>query len=251
MKKVILFTLILTSLIFSQANMIVHLSDGTRYEKMTHKIDSITFHKTTVVYDIDSNLYNTITIGNQEWITSNLRTTKLNDGTAIEKQSNPFAFRNTSLPAYCYYNNTTNIDTIKKHGALYNFHTINTANLAPEGWHVSTNTDWTILEDFLISTYGEFYAKSIATQTEWDTILTLNRIGNDPLSNNSSNFSAFPSGNIYSDSYINMGYSCFWWTNTDYGNGTAATQTLSSNSTNLTKFATEYCYGLSVRLVKD
>ena len=56
-------------------------SDGTGYG-ITKSF------KTRGVYDIEGNLYNTIIIGSQEWMTQNLRTTKFNDNTSIPLVTN-------------------------------------------------------------------------------------------------------------------------------------------------------------------
>lgn len=103
---------------------------------------------TEIVTDIDGNEYNTITIGTQVWMVENLKTTKYNDGTEVPFILNTDeAWYQLNSPGYCWYNdNETNKETT---GALYNWHAVNTGKLAPEGWHVPTDKEWSILVDFL------------------------------------------------------------------------------------------------------
>jgi uncharacterized protein (TIGR02145 family) len=104
--------------------------------------------------DIDGNVYTTVMIGTQEWIIENLRTTKYNDGTPIPLDTFDVTWHDELTPKYCYYNNTTNVDSIKKFGALYNFYVVNPENpkkIAPAGWHVPRDTEWTVLEKYLIA----------------------------------------------------------------------------------------------------
>jgi uncharacterized protein (TIGR02145 family) len=79
----------------------------------------------------------------------NLRVTKYNDGTAITKITDSavwynISYNNLTTPAYCFYNNTTNADSIKKFGALYNWYVVDTKKLAPAGWHVPTDSEWEV-----------------------------------------------------------------------------------------------------------
>jgi uncharacterized protein (TIGR02145 family) len=164
--------------------------------------------------DIDGNVYQTIKIGYQEWTAENLRTTKYNDGTPIpyntgeRREASDSASRksaDTNSPAYCYHNSTTDPKHIKKYGALYNWHVVNTGKLAPPGWHVPTDAEWTELEDYLITngynwdgtTWGNKIAKSLASKTDWDSSSHEGAIGNDPGKNNASGFSALPGGHSY------------------------------------------------------
>lgn len=66
--------------------------------------------------DIEKNEYQTIKIGNQEWMAENLRVTKYNDGSDIPLVTDGNEWAALATPAYCYYNNTTNTDSIKKWG---------------------------------------------------------------------------------------------------------------------------------------
>lgn len=114
---------------------------GTAYS------DNLTF-KTYATVDGDGNGYYSVTIGTQEWLTKNLMTTKYNDGTDIPNVTTFTEWAALTTGAYCNYSNSTDSLFIETYGRLYNWYTINTGKLAPEGWHVPTKTDWTILSDF-------------------------------------------------------------------------------------------------------
>ena len=100
------------------------------------------------ISDIDGNIYHSITIGAQEWLIENLRTTKYSDGTAIPNLTVEADWVADSIGAYCWYNN--DIANKSDYGALYNWYAVSKANgLAPYGWRVSNNIDWNTLISFL------------------------------------------------------------------------------------------------------
>lgn len=98
------------------------------------------------VTDIDGNDYSTVISGHDltgyfEWMTENLRTTKLNDGSEITLVADNTEWARTSSPAFCWYaNNIT--DSPEEYGVLYNWHAVNTGKLCPAGWHVATSNEW-------------------------------------------------------------------------------------------------------------
>ena len=102
-------------------------------------------------------------------------------------------WRETSIPAYCYYNNDPT--TAKKYGILYNQLAIysivldSTKNICPKGYRIPTMQEWNQLSAYLNGS-----AKSIASKTGWGFSLTYGHVGNNVNSNNSTGFSAYPSG---------------------------------------------------------
>jgi uncharacterized protein (TIGR02145 family) len=183
------------------------------------------------VTDVDGNVYQTVRIGNQVWTTENLRVTKYNDGSVISLDTSSVTWYSTITPKYCFYNNTTNADSIKKYGALYNWYVVSPANpkkIAPAGWHVPTDAEWTTLEKHLVfngynwggttdTTHNyNGLAKSLATKTDWYTSSFPGTIGCDMTKNNSSGFSGLPGGirNAGSTFHGQRGYG-FWWSVTE------------------------------------
>jgi uncharacterized protein (TIGR02145 family) len=78
----------------------------------------------------------------------NLRTTKYIDGTDIPLLTDSYSTESTYFPYYIWYNNDAT--TYKAvYGALYNFYAVYTDEICPTGWHVPTDTEWTILTDYL------------------------------------------------------------------------------------------------------
>jgi len=216
------------------------------------KIDSVT--------DIDGNVYHTIKIGTQVWTVENLRTTKYNDGSAIPFITDNSTWLTTTSPGYCYYNNTTNADSIKKFGVLYNWYAVNTKKLAPAGWHIPTDAEWDTLENYLIvnryswdGTVGNNkIAKSLAAKTDWCLNSSAGAIGNDLTKNNSSGFSALPSGYRYVAGNFNyIGYFGCWWSASGTGADMAYCSSLGNDHDNLIRDNDFEGCGFSVRLVRD
>ena len=156
-----------------------------------------------------------IAIGTQIWQSKNLDVTTYRDGTPIPQVTDPTAWVNLTTGAWCYYNNTTANGTI--YGKLYNWYAVagihdtdpNTPNkvLAPQGWHVPSDAEWTTLTTFLggVSVEGG-KMKSIGTIQAgsglWQSPST--------ASTNESSFSGHPGGRrVHNFSDIDI--EGHWW----------------------------------------
>lgn len=186
--------------------------------------------------DIDGNEYKTIKIGGQTWMTENLRVKSYNDGEPINQINELRAWGLDTIGAFCFYNNTTNSDTIERYGALYSYYAVLSQKLAPTGWRVPTKEDWEELESYLISQKfnwdeslsGNKIGKALASRSEWDTLSEPGVVGNDLNQNNASGFNAYPSGlRIYrgtreytvpqeDNGFEKAGKECNWWTSSGY-----------------------------------
>ena len=198
-----------------------------------------------VVKDADGNVYKTITIGEQTWMTENLKTTKYNDGTAIPLVNDNKAWGALTTPAYCWHgDDETNKAT---YGALYNWHAVKTDKLCPTGWHVPDADEWAVL---VSSLGGEDVAggelKEAGT-THWK----------DPNggANNNSGFTALPGGGRSDQGHFTTDFEKHgnWWAaneSTDYP-AMAWFSTLNCFKEDATIYFTNKKSGMSVRCIKD
>ncbi len=98
------------------------------------------------VKDIDGNVYKTIKIGNQTWMAENLRSTKYRNGDPIPLITDAGAWSNLSSGAY----QGPFISDKFEYGNFYNWFAVSDPrNIAPEGWHVATDAEYTELASFL------------------------------------------------------------------------------------------------------
>jgi uncharacterized protein (TIGR02145 family) len=213
--------------------------------------------------DADGNVYQTVRIGTQVWMAENLRVTKYNDGTAIFLDTSTTTWADSTTAAYCFYNNTTNADSIKKYGALYNWYAVNTGKLAPSGWHVPYDEEWTVLEKYLglngynwdgttDTTYPNKIAKSLAAKTDWCTDTARGTIGLDLTENNCSGFSAIPGGSrVVNGTFYHQSIGGDWWSaSVDY-DSYAWYRSLHCNSDYIYSHYANMICGFSVRLLRD
>lgn len=210
------------------------------------------------VTDIDGNIYHTIKIGTQTWMVENLKTTKYNDGTSIPYISDPIVWFNLTTPGYCYYNN--DVTNKNLYGALYNWYTVNTDKLAPTGWHIPTDAEWSTLESYLIANGYNFdgttaenkIAKSLAATNDWISNTDSGSIGNDLTKNNTSGFAGLPSGGRFvNGEYDSFGKIGFWWSSTEAGLYSALYRRLYYSNCNSNNSYAGKFYGFSVRCIKD
>jgi len=215
--------------------------------------------------DIDGNVYHTVTIGTQVWTVENLRTTKYNDGTSIPLDTSTATWGNLATPAYCCYNNMTNADSIKKWGSLYNWYAVNTGKLAPTGWHVPADSEWTVMKNYLVlheynydgttdTSMNNKIAIALASKTDWYSDTITGTIGNNLTNNNSSGFSAIPGGNRDNSGSFNfIGSGGYWWSATENYASSAYSRRLFYDYYGLgrSSYGNFKSCGFSVRLVKD
>ncbi len=150
--------------------------------------------ESTTVIDIDGNVYKIITIGTQTWMAENLKTTKLYDGTSIPNITKSSDWYVLKTFAYCWYNNDSTINK-NVYGALYNWYTVFTDKICPQGWHVPSNDEWTTLTTFIGGLSNAGGALKEIDTTHW----------NSPNTNatNESGFTALPSGGCSNDGTFN------------------------------------------------
>lgn len=195
------------------------------------------------VTDIDGNVYHTVTIGTQVWMVENLKTTKYRDGTSIPNVTDNTAWSNLTTGAYCDYNNTPSNSST--YGRLYNWYAATDAhNIAPTGWHVPTDADWSTLTTYL---GGESVAggklKEIGT-THWQSPNTgaTNEVG----------FTALPGGYRYDDgAFYGIGSDGYWWSATEYDATYAWDLGMFNYGSNVDHYGGIKEDGFSVRCVRD
>ena len=145
------FSILLGNAGFSQNDtMYVNYGGNVTIAIPTSKIDSLTFYRPNItpsITDADGNVYTSVTIGTQEWVSENLRTTKYTDGTVIPNVTGNTDWDNLSTGAWCNYNNSSSNDAI--YGKLYNWYAVETGKLCPTGWHVPTDAEWNVLTNYL------------------------------------------------------------------------------------------------------
>ncbi len=191
--------------------------------------------------DIEGNIYKTVTIGTQTWMAENLRTTKYNDNTAIQNvtiDSRTIFGHET----YCNYNNTTSLDTIATYGRLYNWYAVNTGKLAPAGWHVPTDAEWTTLTTYL---GGENVAGGKLKETGKTHWLLPNTD-----STNETGFTALP-GSFCNGYFYDIGTSGSWWSATEYDKTSAIYHRMVFNRKTVSRCSISKVIWFSVRCIKD
>lgn len=210
------------------------------------------------VADIDGNIYQYLTIGNQIWMTENLRTTKYRNGDPIPAGLNDETWAGTTSGAYAIYGNDDTNDN--EFGKLYNWYAVtDSRHICPTGWHEPVDEEWKTLETYMINNgygfggSGNDIAKSMSATSGWVESSIAGSVGNDQSSNNSIGFSALPGGLRHPNGYFDfIDYIGLWWTSSNVDPGsTALSRYLQHDSVGLTTAQYDKHKGLSVRCIKD
>ncbi|MBE0647291.1 MAG: fibrobacter succinogenes major paralogous domain-containing protein [Bacteroidales bacterium] len=164
-----------------------------------------------IVSDVDGNDYQTVMIGNQEWMAENLKVTHYNTMAPIPNVSGYDDWTKLSSGAYSWYDNDYQIYG-SAYGALYNFYTVeDPRGLCPVGWHVPSLAEWDTLFAYLggYPVAGGKLKSSLTALYEHPFWLPPNYLGT-----NESGFAAFPGGfrSFSGGGYSGLGPSGYWWT---------------------------------------
>ena len=167
----------------------------------------------------DGQVYTTKKMGSQVWMTQNL-----NYGVAA---------------SWCYENRDSNCST---YGRLYDWNTA--LSVAPPGWHLPSDSEWTILITYL---GGDSVAgAAMKATTLW--------LAPNTGATNSSGFAGLPGGvrdNI--GGFDQMGEYGTWWSSTAYENwpNLSYAVVLGYNISFAARVHADMTLGFSVRCVKD
>jgi uncharacterized protein (TIGR02145 family) len=194
-----------------------------------------------IVADIDGNVYQTVTIGTQVWMVENLKTTRYNDGTVIPLITDNDTWAALTTPGYCWYNNDSTAYK-STYGALYNWYTVNTGKLAPTGWHVPADSEWTVLTDYL----GGWDAAGGPLKDTGTAHWVPPNIG----ATNETGFTALPGG-MREDIFMNIGSYGFWWSSTTYDASSSWYRFAHYDNAFFRMDNNPATFGYSVRCVKD
>jgi uncharacterized protein (TIGR02145 family) len=193
--------------------------------------------------DIDGNVYRTIKIGTQTWMAENLKVTRYRNGDTIPNVTDRYEWYNLTTGAYCDYENSASNSTV--YGKLYNFYAVaDSRNIAPTGWHVPSDAEWTTLTTFLgggIVAGGKLKEKGTA---HWPSP--------NYGATNETGFSALPAGRRGSGGYFCcLGGYAGLWSSTEYDGSCARSQTLNLGYNYLDRNVNYKAHGFSVRCLKD
>jgi uncharacterized protein (TIGR02145 family) len=206
------------------------------------KDDGNDIYKPGTVTDIDGNIYHTVTIGGQTWMMENLKTTKYRNGDPIPGSADNTQWGNLTSGAYCVYDNDNNNASV--YGCLYNWYAVaDSRNIAPKGWHVPTDEEWTLLTTYL---GGDRVAGRELKEKG-----TFHWMESDPETINASGFTALPGGYRNMLGYDGMGYFGDYWTSTDTSAAFSWSRRMQSFNPFVERYPLIKAHGCSVRCLKD
>ncbi|HSQ41947.1 MAG TPA: FISUMP domain-containing protein [Fibrobacteraceae bacterium] len=192
----------------------------------------------TITDSRDGQTYKTVVIGSQKWMAENM-----NYDTLDQEES------------WCYNDSSINCAL---YGRLYTWDgawlgdTTNHKGVCPEGWHIPSDSEWSILTAYL-DTSG--LSSSVGTALRANSDLWESGSGNDLVG-----FSAIPAGNRGNEgSYWNFGLSTHFWSPTAYTSSDFYCRELSDSTDTLGWGNSDFCSpdepemadALSVRCLYD
>ncbi len=210
-------------------------SNGTGYGRAI----SFTTRPNTFTDPRDSNIYHTVTIGNQVWMVENLRYLPSVVGPDTSSETTPYY--------YVYgYNGTSVTDAkananYKSYGVLYNWVAAQTA--VPAGWHLPTDAEWTQLTNYL---GGENVAGGKLKETS-----TIHWISPNEGATNETGFTALPGGRCVYGTFIDLRNDGVWWSASDYIYWCALAREMGYNYSNVNSHIYDREVGASVRCIRD
>lgn len=191
-----------------------------------------------------------VKIGQQIWMTENLNVDQFRNGDSIPEAKTEEEWNRAGeakQPAWCYYEN----DPVNgaKYGILYNWYAVNDSRgLAPEGWKIPSDEDWSRLADFL---GGEDVAGKKMKYTDF----WADNEGKSGNGTNESGFSGVPGGDRSGSGFFVkfgfIGHYGNWWSSNEEDSDRAWKCELNCYNCGVIRIFEYKTYGLSVRCLRD
>jgi uncharacterized protein (TIGR02145 family) len=217
-----------------------------------HTCGAENIHNAELTYgtmtDQEGNEYNTIVIGAQEWMAENLNTSIYRNSDAIATSLNDAGWQSTMNGAWSHYNNEASYAC--PHGKLYNWYAcVDSRQLCPAGWHVPSDSEWSVLMTFLGGTdVAGGKLKTMGTLQQADGLWYAPNAG----ATNSAGFSGAPQGYRYfMGEYDLVGSNVFWWSTDAFLTNNAISWFLSHTESGSFRSDFDKNYGFSVRCIRD
>ena len=192
----------------------------------------------------DGTEYQTITIGNQEWMGENLKYLPSVVGPATGSEISGFE---TESYYYVYDYDGTSVADAKAttnyttYGVLYNYTAA--CNSCPAGWHLPSDAEWTELTDYLGETVAGGKLKETGT-THWNSPNT--------DATNETGFTALPGGFRSNDgNFYGIGSNGSWWGATEGSTGSAWRRSMYYSTSGVNRDDRNKELGFSVRCLRD
>ena len=200
---------------------------------------------------VKTDFFQSVTIGKQIWMTENLNVAAFRNGDPIKEAKTPEEWEKAEenkQPAWCYYDNDPANGA--KYGKLYNWCAVSDKRgLAPVGYHIPSDVEWTKLEGFLGSDAGT----KMKSKSRWNSYTDEEEDLNSGNGTNTSGFSGVPGG--YRGKYggfYSIGEYGTWWSSTEYSTGVSCgTFRVFSYISRVSRERGGWESGFSVRCIKD
>lgn len=194
----------------------------------------IIINSDTIVSDYDGNIYNTVTIGNQVWLKENLKSLHYSDGMAIS--------------GVMSYNNNDSLANI--YGRLYTWDAAmrnstqqGVQGVCPVGYHVPTDSEWTVLGNYL---GGNSIAGGKLKETD-----TVHWYPPNTGATNSSWFTALGGGEWENGVFQFIKMYGLFWSSTQASSTQAKYRYLQYTTNSLSSYTWNKTLAYSIRCIKD
>jgi len=182
-----------------------------------------------------------VMIGQQEWMIKNLDVSTYKNGETIPQCTDETEWDNLTTGAWCYYSNSSDNGVI--YGKLYNWYAVNDSRgLAPSGWHIPTNNEWSSLSTYLGGNSVSGGKLKETGTSHWSAPNT--------NATNESGFTALGAGYRYLQ-YAHLGDVGAFWTSTQADAQTAYEWQILYNAGTISNNPQGKALGFSVRCLKD
>jgi uncharacterized protein (TIGR02145 family) len=214
--------------------------------------------------DPDGKNYSMVNIGRQTWMAENLaylpQVSPSDTGSDTQKHYYVNEYEGTNIvaakatPNYSAYGVLYNWPAAMIGASSSNSVPSGVQGICPSGWHLPSEAEWKILENYLGMTVADL------NKTGWRYSGTVGRKlkstsgwYRDGNGNNYSGFNAVPGGGRYFDGgFLGLDRSAYFWSSTENGSPYAYSRSLGFSADAVYRTINDYHrVGLSVRCVKD